>query len=153
MTISVVHTAYVNYTYQEWNLKSLKCLEDNNWRIRNIHTAPIPHTTIHHFGLEICRFLFQCGVLRHVGNEHCGICDIVLSTQLWYISREFAYIELTFLLWLWYEASIVLSQLWLSNSPTYVPRHIIAPINSDLFAWINRKWCLTITMKCICYQS
>ena len=39
------------------------------------YKARVPYPTIHHFGTEICVFLFQSGVLWDMEQVHCGICE------------------------------------------------------------------------------
>ena len=45
-------------------------------RFHKSHDASVPYPTIHHLGTEMCIFLFQCGVLWHMEQVHCGICEI-----------------------------------------------------------------------------
>ena len=41
-----------------------------------LHSAPVPHPTVFHFGVEMCAFMFWCGELLVVKWELCGICAI-----------------------------------------------------------------------------
>ena len=47
-------------------------------QIPKSHNAPVPYLTIHHFGTEMCTFLFQCCALWDMGQVGCGICEIGL---------------------------------------------------------------------------
>ena len=42
---------------------------------RSVSHSRASYPTIHHFGTEVCTFLFQSGVLWDIGQVHCGICD------------------------------------------------------------------------------
>ena len=39
-------------------------------QLHKSYNAPVPHPTIHHFGTEMCTFLFQSGVLWGVGQVY-----------------------------------------------------------------------------------
>ena len=41
------------------------------------HNAPVPYPTLHHFGREMCAFIFQCGIMWDLGQVHCGITRLV----------------------------------------------------------------------------
>ena len=43
------------------------------------HNAPVPYSTMHHFGTKMCIFMFQSDVLWDLGQVHCGISEFGLS--------------------------------------------------------------------------
>ena len=47
-------------------------------RSRKSHNVPLSYHIIHHFGTEMCTFLFQRVVLCDMGQGHCKICQIGL---------------------------------------------------------------------------
>ena len=46
------------------------------------HNASVPYPTIHHFGTEMCTFLFQSGVLWDMEQVHYGICETILLSLI-----------------------------------------------------------------------
>ena len=42
------------------------------------HNASVPYPTMHHFGTEMCTFLFQCGAFWDMRQVHCGIFETAL---------------------------------------------------------------------------
>ena len=57
-------------------------------QIHNSHNAPVPYSTIHHFGTEMCTFLFQSGALWDMGQVHCGICEINFNDLLLFEAED-----------------------------------------------------------------
>ena len=51
--------------------------------------APVSYPTIHHFGTQMCTFLFQSGVLLSIGQVHCGISEIGLLEAMKVDGRKF----------------------------------------------------------------
>ena len=52
--------------------------------IHKSHNAPVPHPTMHHFLTEMCIFLLQNGALWDIFVIHCGICEMVLLSSLYF---------------------------------------------------------------------
>ena len=66
------------------------CSIFNNWP-HKFHNAPVPYPTMHHFGTEMCAFLFQNGVLWDMGQVYSRICEIGLLTLKFKFEFEFEF--------------------------------------------------------------
>ena len=64
------------------NISSCIIRHSTRWQwmaqLHKSHNSPAPFPTIHHFGTEMCTFLFQYGVLWDMGEVHCYVCEIGL---------------------------------------------------------------------------
>ena len=47
------------------------------------NSCPILYPAMHHFGTEMCQFLFQYSVLWDIGQVHCEICSVP-QCIVWY---------------------------------------------------------------------
>ena len=99
------------------------CSNSTQWsftivQIHKSHNAHVPYPTIHHFGTEMCAFLFQSGALWDMGQMHCGICEIGLFVRLVY-SMQFSFTIQLQMAWLSHPNLSI--GMWSSKHPCVIP--------------------------------